>query len=254
MGEKGGIHSQCESGVNDMGKFVQDFYDNKVDANAKQKGFLGYFYYKLIKFEKHRYEVVEELFSKNKIRKEFVSFLDIGCNGGGFLAKITKKIQCKEFFGIDVSENALQQCRSRFPEFLENFFLENIDSGLHFENEKFDLVTMIAVLEHTFDPLFVASEISRILKKDGIFIVEVPNIAFIMHRVNLFFGKRPRTSWDYGWDGGHLQLFDIKSLRELLKKNGFEILEVTGSGIFQKMRKYYGSLLLSDIMIVAKKL
>ena len=39
---------------------------------------------------------------------------------------------------VDVSEKALEECKKIFPEYSTNFFLENIDCGLHFENEKFD--------------------------------------------------------------------------------------------------------------------
>jgi SAM-dependent methyltransferase len=232
-----------------MQQHVEKFYNEKVKKDAIQKGFLGILYYKFKKFEKNRYDSIAEL-----VRDEyFENILDTGCYNGKLLEKIGKNARYKNLFGIDINKKGISDCKNKFPNFKENFSLQNIDDGSNFSDEKFDLITMAAVLEHTFDPIFVIEEIHRILKPGGTFIVEVPNITFIRHRVNLLFGKRPRTSWDYGWDGGHLQYFNEKDLKILLRKNGFQITKVTGSGIFRKFRTWWPSLLLSDILIVAKK-
>ena len=227
----------------------EEFYNEKVQKNVRQKGLLGYFYHKLNKFEVHRYDVVTDLARKNS----YENILDIGCHEGDLLKKISTNCQCKNIFGIDIYKEGLEICKNKFPDFKENFSLQNIDNGVDYPDKFFDLITMAAVLEHVFNPIFVVEEVKRILKPGGVFIVEVPNIVFIKYRLNLLFGKRPRTSWDYGWDGGHLQLFTKNDLENLLEQKGFTIIKSTGSGIFFNLRKWYPSLLLSNIIIKAKR-
>jgi methionine biosynthesis protein MetW len=229
---------------------IQDFYDYKVIKNVKQKGTLGYLFNKLNQYETHRYEVVLKLL-KNK---QFNSYLDIGCNEGDLAERVSQLIHAKKIFGIDVSQKAIKKCQNKFPKFKKNFSIQNVDYPLKFKSQSFDLITIIATLEHVFDPLAVVKEISRISKKGSTLIIEVPNIAFIKYRLNLLLGKRPRTSWDYGWDGGHLQLFTQKDLKKLLRKNNFKVEAATGSGIFLGSRKWWSSLLLSNIIIKAKKI
>lgn len=227
----------------------EKFYNEKVQKNVRQKGLLGYFYHKLNKLEVHRYDIVANLAGK----KDYPNILDIGCYEGDLLEKIAKSCQCQNIFGTDMNKAGIELCKNKFPTQKENFSLQNIDEGLKFSNNFFDLITMVAVLEHVFDPLFAVEEIKRVLKPGGTFIVEVPNIAFIKYRLNLLFGKRPRTSWDYGWDGGHLQLFTKKDLEKLLKQKGFTLIKSTGSGIFLNLRSWWSSLLLSNIIIKAVK-
>ena len=232
-----------------MNNFQENFYDKRSE-NIKQLGFLGFLYYKFKKFETHRHDAVLSLIEKNRHEK----MLDIGCNNGFFLSKAKSYTGIKNIFGTDISLRLIEKCRCLFPENLNNFSVQNIDAGFNFPDNFFDLITMIAVLEHVFDPINAVREIQRILKPGGIFIVEVPNIAFISYRLNLFFGIRPRTSWGYGWDGGHLSYFTKKDLKKALGENGFKIIETTGSGIFLNLRKFWGSLLLPNIIIKAEKI
>jgi len=229
--------------------FQKNFYE-KRSGHIKQLGFLSFFYYKLQRFETHRHDAVANLIEENAYK----NILDIGCDKGSFLMKIKQNKKINGIFGTDISTRLIEVCKEKFSDNKENFSVQNIDNGLDFKDNFFELITMIAVLEHVFDPVFAVKEIGRILKPGGIFIVEVPNVAFIRYRINLLFGIRPRTSWGYGWDGGHLGYFTRRDLKKLLKENGFEILNVTGSGIFCRFRKFWGNLLLPNIIIKAKKI
>ena len=89
--------------------------------------------------------------------------------------------------------------------------------------------------------------------------MQVPNIAYLKYRIQLFFGKLPVTSspfnWkEIGWDGGHLHYFTKKTLSKLLEESGFKIVKVSGSGLFAQFRNWYPSLLTGDIIIKAQKL
>jgi SAM-dependent methyltransferase len=228
--------------------FFENFYDRRP-KNIKQLGFLGFIHDKLVKYEITRKDVALSLAPKTGT----VSILDIGCYEGSLLSEITKVNPKAEIFGVDVCQEAIEKCKNKFSNFSNNFSLQNIDNGLDFKDNEFDLIFMIATMEHVFDPIFAIKEVARVLKPGGEFIIEVPNIVFLPHRIKFFLGIRPRTSWGYGWDGGHLNYFTQKDLKEALEKEGFTCQKITGSGIFLNLRKWWGTLLLPNIIIKVKK-
>ncbi len=192
-------------------------------------------------------------------------FLDIGCGNGSLIFKVKEKFNEKftDFYGVDISPTRIrlaeEEAKRKFG--MANnihFSVQNIDEGIDFPDEAFDVVTCLAVLEHVFYVYFVVKEIHRVLKNNGILILEVPNIAYLRYRIHLLFGKLPVTSSPYnweeiGWDGGHLHYFTKSTLWRLLKDMGFEILKVSGSGLFAKFRNWWPSLLTGDICIKARK-
>lgn len=187
--------------------------------------------------------------------------LDVGCGNGSLAFKTIDKF--KEVYGIDISpsriEEAIYLATGKFGN-TNNFHFSvcNINEKIDFSDSMFDAVTSIATIEHVFDPYFVISQIHRVLNTGGIFITEVPNVAYLRRRTELLFGKLPVTSSPYnwkeiGWDGGHLHYFTEKTFCGLLKECGFEILKVSGSGLFAKFRNFYPSLLTGDICVKARK-
>jgi len=116
------------------------------------------------------------------------------------------------------------------------------------------VVSCIAVLEHVFNPPHIIEEVRRVLKREGIFIVQVPNIAWIPYRIQLLFGKYPKTGGVYlGADWEHLHIFTKTALYKLLAGKGFEIKSVSCSGIFAKYRKWWPSTLGGDLIVKSVK-
>ncbi len=207
------------------------------------------------RFDLHREDLALSLLDGGE------KLLDVGCGSGSLMFKARDRF--KEVYGIDISPSRIKEAqKSAIMKFGESnnlrFLLCNINEKIDLPDEMFDTVTAIAVIEHVFDPYFVISEINRVLKQGGLFIVEVPNIAYLRHRIHLLFGKLPVISspsnWkEIGWDGGHLHYFTKKTFCQLLKECGFEILKVSGSGLFAKLRNFYPSLLTGDICVKARK-
>lgn len=190
-------------------------------------------------------------------------WLDIACGNGSLIFKVHNHFRYS--CGIDICFSRIKEARSKLT--LDNnkkqnsiFFLQaNADDALPFRDNSFDVVSGIAILEHIFDPYFLVEEIKRILKNEGIFILLVPNIAYIKHRIRLLFGRLPATSaflnWKLaGWDGGHLHYFTKASIYKLLEEFGFLILKIKGSGVFAPLRNWYPALLSGDFCIKARLL
>jgi 2-polyprenyl-3-methyl-5-hydroxy-6-metoxy-1,4-benzoquinol methylase len=123
----------------------------------------------------------------------------------------------------------------------------------------FDAVTILMVLEHVFDPFTVVEEIARVTKPKGYLVINVPNIAYIKHRLGLLVGQLPVTSsvncWEMReWDGGHIHYFTLERLTWLLKQfGGYKVLQVQSSGKFGPLKRLVPSLLCSDLQLLCCK-
>ncbi|WP_299245321.1 class I SAM-dependent methyltransferase [uncultured Brachyspira sp.] len=93
--------------------------------------------------------------------------LDIGC---GWEARLLKSIEDYIEYGVGIDFK---------PPELKTHKLSTIkmklEKKLPFEDESFDIVTMLAVLEHISYPEDILREINRVLKKDGRLILTVPS-------------------------------------------------------------------------------
>ena len=138
--------------------------------------------------------------------------LDVGCGTGDRLDVF--RDDGFETFGVETSDSA---------DYAEQFMKLRVFKGdllsACFPDRFFDIITLYHVLEHTHDPSEVCREIRRILKEDGFLVIQVPNAESLQFRL---FGER--------WAGfevpRHLTYFGTKTLRQLLQRAGFEVLEV----------------------------
>lgn len=132
--------------------------------------------------------------------------LDIGCGDG--LASLLLSQRGYQVFGVDISQNALALAKRLVPQ--GNFFLAEKSGKLIFQDEEFDLITCLGVLEHIEDPQILLQECYRTLKKDGTAIFVVPN------------------SWHpYFWFGGTGQILEqprsLAGWKKLFESNQFDI-------------------------------
>ena len=150
--------------------------------------------------------------------------LDVGCGMGIFLSMA--KERGWEVSGVDISDYATKFARERFG--LSCFAGKLKD--LRFQDRYFDVITMWDVIEHFEDPLEELNEIRRILADDGIILFDTPNVESLMRLI---------AHWIYRVTGGlfkypvkklyhqfHLYYFSIETLKMLLYKSGFEIIEM----------------------------
>ena len=136
--------------------------------------------------------------------------LDVGCETGDFLFKMKEKGW--EVYGVDISEDACKLAREKLKIDVYNCELEQCSFPAGF----FDIVTLWHSLEHVPNPNQILKEINRILKTDGILVLEVPNIAnpvFKLTKECYFALDVPR----------HLYHFSPETLEAILAKNGFTI-------------------------------
>jgi len=135
------------------------------------------------------------------------------------------------------------------------------------ESDSYEVVVALDVMEHVFDVFNFVNHCRRILKEQGILILRVPNVAYIKHRFNLLRGCLPATaSWFgkpgdltewknfWGWDGGHLHLFTLPILKDLLQGYGFRVEQCRDAGTrLENVRNLWPNLLYANPVIIATK-
>jgi len=145
-----------------------------------------------------------KLFLKNTKYMEGI-LVDLGCgkcNQDRFLKYI------KKYIGVDW-ENSLHNPQA-------NIF-SNLNEKIDLPNNTVDTAFSSSVMEHLYNPWQFVQEVYRILKEDRYFIIQVPFQWWIHEAPYDFYRYTP-----YG-------------LKNILEKNGFEIIEISPVGGFFSM-------------------
>ncbi len=132
--------------------------------------------------------------------------LDIGCNIGTMTIEIAKRTQL-EVIGVDIDQKALEFAKERAKKYSLNncqFFYGNAYK-LNFEDGEFDQILLADILEHIDDDSNVIQECYRLLKPDGILIINIPRPNY-----SLLFNKKWIKEIGHVRDGYELK--DIKNL------------------------------------------
>jgi len=234
----------------DPNKFYKGLWDNKKDDNfeAMKKG-RDWF---------HRF-ILDPIFDPLlnprsdvalKLLGSGQSLLDIGCWDGRLLEKLRDAGLYKELAGIDIVEAGVDLAREKGF----NAQVVDLNAGvIPFPDQHFDAVTMLAVLEHVFDPYSIIREIRRILRPGGTLIVDVPNAASVTNRARILLGRIPVTSYDTGWDGGHLHYFTKHALDHFLQSEGFDILARKTTGGSPHFREWWISLMGGELIYLCRR-
>lgn len=167
--------------------------------------------------------------------------LDVGCATGDFLEAVSLH-EGWHVEGIEINKQAVEIARCSGIE----VHLGTIESFEGLENS-YDVITMWNVIEHLSDPLSSLQKIRKLLKPDGIFVFNTPNLDSLDAKI---FGKY--------WIGfelpRHFYVFSRKTVTDLLKRAGFRIVKTrceSGShSLFMSSFRFFIRDKLSDISLV----
>jgi glycosyltransferase involved in cell wall biosynthesis len=106
--------------------------------------------------------------------------------------------------------------------------VQNLDEPLRFNVRDYDHLLLLDVIEHLRDPeRFMAELRQQFDYTPRKLVLTTPNVAFVVQRLMLLAGQ-----FNYGkagiLDRTHTRLFTFRSLRHLLRDNGFRIKEIRG--------------------------
>jgi 2-polyprenyl-3-methyl-5-hydroxy-6-metoxy-1,4-benzoquinol methylase len=153
------------------------------------------------------------------------SLLDVGCATGSFLSLAQAKgWECR---GLEVS--AFAAARAREQTGCEIFCgkLEEVP----FDSGSFDVITMWDLLEHLPDPLQGLEKARRLLKPNGLLLVNTPNENSLLRQVARFIyrgsGGLITAPVNHLYHSYHLHYFAAETLTVLFRRAGFELVEMS---------------------------
>ena len=97
--------------------------------------------------------------------------IDIGC-GGGIYTKELALMGAENVVGLDFSKEILQAAKENCSGFSNISFIQGDAHSVPYPNDTFDIVISRAVIHHLQDVPTFLREASRILKKNGVLIVQ----------------------------------------------------------------------------------
>lgn len=184
-----------------------------------------------LRINKSRYDSQEELDSRiANFAKEYQSaknhvlafmkykkkgkYLDIGCSYG--IALKAARDLGFDVTGIEPTKKASDYARKTFHVKIIQKTLEK--SKL--KNNTYDVVSLYDVLEHVPNLKIFLKEIYRILKPNGLLVIQSPNIESYAYSLL-------KISWNWLLVPNHLWHFSKKSITKLLGENGFNVINFT---------------------------
>lgn len=138
--------------------------------------------------------------------------LDVGCSSGALLA-VAARLGFSPS-GVEIASKAAETARRAGFEVFCGLLHE-----ARFADEAFDVITAFELIEHLNNPLLLLRECHRILKPEGVLIINTPNAASWTASVM-------KERWD-GFSltsmGGHVSFFSPRSLAHLADQCGFRV-------------------------------
>jgi len=150
------------------------------------------------------------------------SLLDVGCGLGDFAGMA--RDEGWDVAATEISSYAAGDVSKKRGIEVKCGEVTDIDFG----QQRFDAVTMWHVLEHMPDPLKALKKIHGLLKEEGLLVIEVPNVYYLVLMIKSWF----RTKNLYSAltlsnnPEPHYVHFSVQSLKKLLRKTGFDTVKI----------------------------
>lgn len=167
---------------------------------------------------------------------------DIGC-GGGIYTKSLINMGASQITGVDFSEEMLIAARSNCNDIQNVTFIKGNAYETNLPVKTFDIVLERALIHHLNDLDACFKEAHRIIKDDGIFIVQdrTPNDCLLAgdehHIRGYFFERFPQLI-----DTEISRRYDEEQVQQALERNGFRLTKIVSLWETRRMYNHYDQL------------
>lgn len=212
-------------------KIIEDHYKKKFQQGNYQLLRQYSIQYKRV-YENFVVELKQALTDKkNNFRG--LKVLDIGCFTGEFLEILKKR--GADVYGIELQEEAVKIANKKLGGRVYKLDIMENESP----NMEFDIISLLGIIEHVTDPIKLLLQCSKLLKKDGILLIQTPNSGSV-------FAKVMKKYWPPFAPVEHIHLFSRISLQIALEKQNFKEINFKQSwkklpiGYVFSMLQYFG--------------
>ncbi len=147
------------------------------------------------------------------LRYDEPKWLDIGCNKGFLLAAAAA--HGWQVYGVELVPELMRPFQRKFKQFAGNIFSQRfVDVQTQFNDNTFDVISAIDVIEHFEEPRRDMSAIYRILHPGGLFVAQTPDVAAQQ-------ASGLKEHWGALKPLEHLHLFNSNNLEILSQQLGF---------------------------------
>ncbi|MBN1383306.1 MAG: class I SAM-dependent methyltransferase [Elusimicrobia bacterium] len=158
--------------------------------------------------------------------------IDLGCGDGTHYGRFVSQL-AGSYIGLDVSGEAVKKAKENGLEARKH----NFNDRMPFDNNSFDVIICLEVIEHLFDPEFFLKECGRILKPAGFLILSLPNSFYLRQRIKFLSGSFSSMTGsplaaDKEWSAPHIRFFSKDSICRLLSISGFTISKFLPEGFY----------------------
>jgi 2-polyprenyl-3-methyl-5-hydroxy-6-metoxy-1,4-benzoquinol methylase len=182
-----------------------------LERNHKKENLDSFYNFK--EYQKEEEKLKKRFIKLIKIIKNFKKrgrVLDVGAGFGLFAYLLNNE----KNFTVDVIEPQLP------VKYLTNkktkIFRQSFEEFLTKQKTKYDLITMVDVLEHFNNPFENLKKTALILKDDGILVIQTPNYNSLMAKIC--------KNWSWWMVEDHKYFFSPSSLKYFLKKVGYRLI------------------------------
>ena len=173
-------------------------------------------------------DILSNLFNK----KKFKSGLDIG-TGAGFAAFELSK-SCEKVEATDISEGMINEAKKIMKERKINNLNFNICSAeeLNYSDKEFDIVTCRTAAHHFLDVEKFCTEVHRVLKDEGVFII-VDTITSDQIKLNNWHQEVELIR-----DKSHIKNLSLIEWKSILKISKFSFLDIIQSRVTMNLNDW----------------
>ena len=107
-------------------------------------------------------------------------------------------------------------------------YCDVLKDSLPFEDNSFDVILFLDVIEHLSAPKKCLQEIKRVLRKGGYLVITTPNLATLKNRICALLGRSNHVELKFWYNSvpffGHIREYTLKEVKQILVWDGFIVI------------------------------
>lgn len=156
------------------------------------------------------FKSVLKIIRKNFKKNQVFSLLEIGTGSGFLITFLEAEFPQAKLTGLEYDVRLVSLTKNKVK---NAKIVQGNAEGFDFNNETFDIIVSLQVIEHLYHPELMLSSVKKHLKPGGIFIFTTPNISSYSARIM-------KDKW-HAYCVDHVSLKGFSEWKSVIEKIGF---------------------------------